>query len=161
MWRVIAGWPAYAVSRDGRVKRIVRAKRNGRIRIMKQYPVAENYRKVILCKDGTSRQTLVHRLVAESFIPNPHNLPTVNHKKSFQNNVGNLEWASRSRQIVHAQLTGLKPAKGYYKTAWGWRVQIKPYGKKSLNIGTFNTLKEAKAARAAAVKIYQSLENTI
>jgi len=51
----------------------------------------------------------VHRLVAKTFIPNPDNLPQVNHKDGNKknNHVDNLEWISRSGNIRHAYDNGL------------------------------------------------------
>lgn len=52
------------------------------------------YSKVILCKDGKGKMYAIHRLVAQAFIPNPDNLPCVNHKDECKTNntVDNLEW---------------------------------------------------------------------
>jgi len=54
------------------------------------------YKVVSLCRDGKSKYTTIHRLVATAFIPNPYNLPTVNHKdeNKLNNVVINLEWAT-------------------------------------------------------------------
>ena len=51
----------------------------------------------------------VHRLVAEAYLPNPNNLPEVNHKDGNKSNncVSNLEWVSRQGNITHAWSTGL------------------------------------------------------
>lgn len=56
----------------------------------------------------------VHRLIAETFIPNPNNLPCVNHKDgNKQNNaVDNLEWCSHSENTLHSYRTGLQKSNG-------------------------------------------------
>lgn len=53
----------------------------------------------------------IHRLVAMAFIPNPNNLPEVNHidGNPLNNHVENLEWCDRSYNISHAWETGLQP----------------------------------------------------
>ena len=55
------------------------------------------YLKVDLFVNNERYPKLIHRLVAEAFIPNPNNLPEVNHKdkNTFNNNVDNLEWCDR------------------------------------------------------------------
>lgn len=55
------------------------------------------YHGVILYKNGVPKVFLIHRLVAESYIPNPENLPFVNHKDEVKthNYINNLEWCDR------------------------------------------------------------------
>ena len=63
---------------------------------MKPQKNTGGYLQVVLRKDGQKKMLLVHRLVADAFIPNPNNLDTVNHKDEVKTNntVGNLEWMS-------------------------------------------------------------------
>lgn len=54
---------------------------------------------------------LAHRLVAESFIPNPEHKKTVNHKNRIKNDnrIENLEWCTQSEQMFHALSMGFRP----------------------------------------------------
>lgn len=49
-----------------------------------------------LCKDGEQKNYLVHRLVAEAYLPNPNDLPLINHKDENKENnaLPNLEWCT-------------------------------------------------------------------
>lgn len=66
---------------------------------------SDQYRFVRLSKNGESRSYSVHRLVAEAFIPNPDNLPEVNHKDEdpSNNRVDNLEWCTRQYNIEYSK----------------------------------------------------------
>lgn len=68
---------------------------SGEPKLLKQGNV-NGYKVVILYKDGKKKTYLVHRLVAIAFIPNPNNLPIINHKdeNKTNNNVNNLEWCT-------------------------------------------------------------------
>ena len=70
------------------------------------------YLVVELWENTTSRKTVrVHRLVAEAFIPNPNNLPEVNHKdgNTSNPNVSNLEWITHQNNMIHAVENNLLP----------------------------------------------------
>ena len=60
--------------------------------------VIRGYLRVGLYKDGVQKHFFVHRLVAEAYIPNPNNLPEVNHKNEIKtrNYIDNLEWCDRN-----------------------------------------------------------------
>ena len=97
IWRDIDGYVGlYKVSNVGRVKSLERIDRQGR-RITEKilaYDSSRAYYEVVLSKNGKRQRKSVHRIVAEAFIPNPNNLPQVNHKDEDKHNncVDNLEW---------------------------------------------------------------------
>jgi hypothetical protein len=74
-------------------------------RILK--PNVKRYAGVTLVKDGIKKYPTVHRLVAETFIPNPDNKKTINHKdgNKLNNNTSNLEWSTHSENVIHSYYT--------------------------------------------------------
>ena len=93
-WRPIPGYEGYyEVSNIGRVRSPNRYTKSGwgtpvfhPSQMMKCRVVSNGYRHVKLTKDGRRWEPLVHRLVAEAFLPNPQNLPQVNHKDGDKSN---------------------------------------------------------------------------
>jgi hypothetical protein len=74
----------------------------------------DGYRKVTLAKDGVNRKRPMFRLVAEAFVnnPDPENKISVNHIDGVKTNdrAENLEWVTRSENMLHAYRTGLAEA---------------------------------------------------
>lgn len=64
----------------------------------------DNYLKITLCKNSICKAFYLHRLVAKQFIPNPENLPQVNHKdgNKANNRADNLEWCTKGFNQAHA-----------------------------------------------------------
>lgn len=96
----------YQVSNMGRVKSL-NYKGTGKEKILKPATNKEGYLRVGLCKDGKRKRFRIHRLVAIHFIPNPNNLPEVNHidENKTNNCVENLEWCDRVYNINHGTRT--------------------------------------------------------
>lgn len=101
VWKPIPGYVGlYEVSNFGRVRSLTRVvyQQNHfheyKGRILVPCVAGGGYLKVTLYKDNKAKQLFIHRLVAEAFIPNPLNLPQVNHKDEDKTNncVWNLEW---------------------------------------------------------------------
>lgn len=64
--------------------------------------------RLLLCCEGDSKTKQIHRLVAEAFVPNPNNLPEINHKdeNKANNRADNLEWCNRSYNVKYG--TGIR-----------------------------------------------------
>ena len=125
-WRDIKGYEGlYQISNLGRVKSLHRKyinqygefgekeefiKKQKLSAFNKSQKDTKGYFVVSLANNDRGKWVRVHRLVATAFLPNPHNLPEVNHKDGNKqnNNVDNLEWVTRSQNNLHAWRTGLR-----------------------------------------------------
>lgn len=105
IWKDIKGFEGlYQVSNLGRVRsvdRFVGYKHKGtqrmyKGRILKQLTRTNGYLYVSLSNEGMKKQKNIHRLVAETFLPNPSKLPIINHidENKKNNMVSNLEWCT-------------------------------------------------------------------
>lgn len=125
VWKDIKGYEGiYQASNFGRIKSLERIWYSGRNRCIKKtkpeqimkYRLAKNtgYCLLKFVKDGNEKHFFVHRLIAETFIPNPNNLPEVNHKDGNKENncMDNLEWVTSKDNIKHADKTGLRNISG-------------------------------------------------
>ena len=96
LWKDIKGYEGkYQVSNFGRVKSL-NYNNTSQEKILVNSLSNKGYYRVSLSLNNKAKQYNIHRLVAEAFIPNPLNLPFVNHKdKNRTNNmVDNLEWCT-------------------------------------------------------------------
>jgi hypothetical protein len=87
------------------------------------------YLSVVLYKDKRPKRILLHRILIETFIPNPENKPFCNHKdgNKLNNSLDNLEWCTTSENTQHASDNGLIRQKTETKTRisseWGKKNQ--------------------------------------
>lgn len=116
-WKSVAGFEGlYEVNDNGEVRSVPRF-RSGKGgaptpvkgRTLKQSKDRYGYLKVCLRDGSKAHNVLVHRIVAEAFIPNPENKPSVNHidENKTNNSVSNLEWATVKENNNH----GSRPEK--------------------------------------------------
>lgn len=100
----IKGYSQYSITRDGKIYS------HKRKRYLSSTDI-DGYVRTYLTDGENRKGYLVHRLVADTFIPNPENKSQVNHKNKNRkdNRVENLEWVTQSENIIHANKT--KPKK--------------------------------------------------
>lgn len=104
IWKSITAYGGkYEVSNKGNV-------RNQKGALLKPFPIHQGYLVVDLCHMGKKTHKRLNRLVAESFIPNPDKKTEVNHKNGnkMDNRAENLEWTTKSENMIHAYQTGLQ-----------------------------------------------------
>lgn len=102
-WRPIKGYEdLYLISNYGEVKTIKNLK-------TRKPSFTKGYFIVILCKNSKTRCIKIHRLVAMTWIPNPKNLPQVNHIDcdKLNNYYLNLEWCTQQENVNHAKANNL------------------------------------------------------
>lgn len=116
VYKQIIGYEGlYEVSNLGNVKSL-NYLHTGQEKLLSPGIYTNGYLYVVLSKNGEVKQYLIHRLVAQAFLPNPNNYPQVNHKdeNKLNNNVENLEWCtaqynneySKTKQVGQYDLNG-------------------------------------------------------
>lgn len=102
-FKIIEKHPRYEISPDG----VIRNRTTKRIK--SQYVGSTGYYMVTFSVKNKSNPERVHRLLAMAFIPNPKNLPEVNHKDGNKLNycLDNMEWVTHKENMEHAFAYGL------------------------------------------------------
>lgn len=134
IWKPVEGYETYYVSNLGKVK-------TPRGKLLKEHLNYKGYPMMTLSKNNKRKMISLHRLVAKAFIPNPNQLPCINHidENKTNNCVNNLEWCnyaynkrySSAIKVVQYDIYG-----GYIKT-WDAVADIE----QNLNIPTTNISK--------------------
>ena len=128
----IQGYPNYLIYPDGRV-----SSKRFPDRFLKQHLCGSkrNYYEVALYNEGNKKHFKVHRLIAEHYIPNPENKPTVDHinRDPSDNRIENLRWATMKEQranqgdyklIYRNNTSGYKNI-SFHKVKNSWRFNSK------------------------------------
>lgn len=132
IWRDVVGYEGlYKVSNFGRIWS------NYANKALSPSNSKDGYKMYVLRKNGVGHITLGHRAVAMAFIPNPDNLPIINHKDEnpANNNVENLEWCTYSYNNTYNNM--------HLKRQESSRIITYAYDKTGDLVGTFNSVREA------------------
>lgn len=118
-WKPVVGFEGlYEVSSKGRVRSIERRGTKGKI--LKPAIHRKGYYQYALTKDSVIKWYKAHRLVAIAFIPNPHNLPCVNHKDEDKTN--NFVWVNEDG-TVNLEKSNLEWCDYHYNNTYGTRIE--------------------------------------
>lgn len=91
-----ANYKGYTIYEDGRILGVKGT-------LLKPGLSGNGYYTVAICYEGVKKSVPIHRLIAESFIPNPENKKYVNHINSIRtdNRIENLEWVTPTENAIH------------------------------------------------------------
>lgn len=160
LWKDIRGYEGlYQVSNLGRIKSLNYNHRN--IEQVRKLDISnKGYPCILLSKNGKHKKRSVHRIVAETFIPNLGNLPQVNHidGNKQNNNVNNLEWVTNGENEKHAYDMNLKKKNCGKKN--GMAKSVIQYDLDNNFIAEYQTINEAHQKTKIAVDtIIRSCKN--
>jgi hypothetical protein len=146
LWKTIEDYPNYQVSNLGRVK--------GPRRMLQPSLNTWGYPSVSLSQENNRKTKNIHRLMGEAFLPNPNNLPYIDHinRNKQDNRLENLRWASASLNCVNKSCKDSTTQEkhiclqksGYYRVSF-WR-------EKNHYCSMFSTLEKATAWRDKKLK---------
>lgn len=142
IWKDIKDYPDYEVSTLGRIRSLYYRKKTKMPNLQLLKPVIGSHGYLVV--NIKQKVLCVHRLIAETFLPNPLGLPCVDHKdrNRVNNHVSNLHWVSFSDNLCNK-----KTKSGYH------HIHLTPYNKYSVRFSelnickNFSTLEEAIKAR--------------
>jgi hypothetical protein len=108
-WLPVPGFPEYAVSEEGAIKRVVEDRRRHGLRLLKPWLGNHGYETVSFASEGKLHRRLVHRIVCEAFhgpAPTPAHHVAHGDGTRRNNRAANLRWATRSENMEDSRRHG-------------------------------------------------------
>lgn len=181
IWRPVKGFEGYyEVSNLGKVRSVERyVKQSNHLRyvpprIKKENVSRHGYPFVTLCKNRRSRHYLIHRLVAEAFIPNPKNKPYVDHINTnpLDYSIDNLRWVT-AKENANNNLTKKHCRDNTYtpertqkmldtkraRSCYGSPKRVYQYTKDGKFVREYNSINEAKKSMGSNIGIARALND--
>ena len=153
-WKIIGNFEDYEVSDLGRVRRATPCMGTKVGKILRPTKTKRRYLQIGMHTQGKYHTELVHRLVAKAFLPNPLNLPEVNHTgRKSDNRAIKLEWRSKAGHKLDIARRGQwGEGVSLNKTAKKWVAYYNPKPRERVYLGIFKTKKKALEVRRAAIQ---------
>lgn len=110
-WRIIAGFPEYAVSSEGRVKRVVESSKGNLPKVLKPWINNQGYPIITVFAEGKPSRKQISRLVCEAFhgpAPSPEHQAAHGDGNPANNRPGNLRWATRAENMADCLIHGTR-----------------------------------------------------
>jgi hypothetical protein len=151
IWKIIKDYDNYEVSNFGSVRNLTTKNKLSGFITKKGYP------ELVLRKNGVQKHFLIHRLVADAFLKKKKSTNYVDHidGNKLNNNVVNLRWCTSQENVRNTCISvrNTSGVKGvfYQKACQRWCAQIK-VNRRSIHIGYYKTIEEAKEARQTRAK---------
>lgn len=148
-WKAIKGYEGlYEVSSTGKVRTLPH-KTNGvsvpGVELKANMYKGHRYIRLRLYKNGVSKDYMLHRLVAQAFVPNPYNKPYINHIDGNRenNSASNLEWCTQAENNRHAIILGINSIEPMLKKT---RKRVQQIGADGTVIKEWESMTEAASA---------------
>lgn len=158
IWKDLKNYEGlYKVSSCGRIISTKRYKKEAKY----GHNTPKGYKFFIISKNKKTKSVLMHRIIAETFIPNPENKPYINHINGDRsdNRVENLEWCTERENVSHQNVRRRKTSK-YVGVSWNklnckWAATIN-INKTNYWLGLHNTEESARQAYETKLNEYLS-----
>ena len=159
IWKEIKGYPNYMVSNFGRVKSL-NYNHTSKEKMLKVSMNGNGYLRVLLCNNGKRKHMTVHRIVAETFIPNPDNKPCIDHINTIKddNRMENLIWCTTKENCNNLLTLNKKSESRKGEKHHFYGKQLSEGHRKKISEKLSKTIKQIDIATNEIIAIFPSIQ---